>query len=1114
MGQTHIQARLIFVQLLGYRHFICNRAWGQGSKSLLYLINTTMLAHHPVTGQPIKILRSETQISTDNKTLAWIRDGFVPSTRWNRWFSVCTEPNALSALCGGAPAALIVRGDVALWADVLRALFPSENTCETLVLCNSATSDAIQALEGVQCERILLLEDLYDSYPYLGEPVADSDPNEKIIICVAHILRMNRVAWTSDVDRTAMQFGVGVQYDAWSRTCDGRLLQINGADDACIPRTWLFQQYFKHPTHRRQREIQSCLEKNLASEYIDHIVLLNEETYNDLPINPKLQTKLIGHRLTFADVLLTARSIVPSGDYVLFANSDMWFHKSLVHLWRVRLAERRLFLALLRWEDGVQPTLFGPRSDSQDSWICARDCLDFDISMDEFGFPFGKPGCDNAITLLMLRKKFLVVNPAYSIKTMHMHASNIRNYDPKDVLYRPFYLYVDPTAIQPCAVVQNLQDMARPPKDVLTAWATQTTYKSFVRPLCGVQEEDVKTMCSMLRHHCGPYNYLPNEQNMWAPANMEQPLYNFRGGVFVTADGLVSDFQRIYVGKHSEWVRGWEHSQQSSLSASIHVPAMIVAPMQAEACTRLSSWVLHYLPRALAIRAIVDGAPDFLVPSLGDVGSFLNDCEWSEKNITVVPIVDGMNYYTENAWVVPPMAETRVTMEDVERLRKLLSPSQSVSAEGPVAVFFVDDATDAVCTRGWAEETAEHIFPEGWLIRYVSNNDLPSVRRRALADASWVIGSGNALEWIWMAPARATVIEFMNEAEPRGDIVHLAAACGQRHVVGLLKHREPVVNQRQNALMDVGRAVKKFGFKEIVEIKRKKGVEKPRIIIPSEQTGIWLHAGDTFREMAELWGKRGYVEIEHSPHTSHCWWGGIGEVLLYDRPTPRWLADELSYQIALFGNPAPPGPGKLALRQSVWGFWPRSPVKVETIAVMGHNLRGYSSRSIKSLFLGKVENGVQHAHRTGVDWSTSVELFSMPIDSMGKPYPYSQDEYLEKLCNARYGLCLPGFGPKCNREIEYFACGVVPIVTKGVDMKNYLVPPREGIHYFVAESPADVKRIVETTSPVKWALMSAACREWWRSYASVEGMFRLTWARIEQCRPFFDVGIPKDFACM
>ncbi len=1067
-----------------------------------------MLAHHPVTGQPIRILRSETQVSTDNKTLVWVRSGFTASVRWNRWYPVCTEADALSVLCGGLPAAVIVR-DVNAWTDALRTLFPANHNNETLVVCNSANADKIQALNGVHCDRVLLIEDLYDSYPYLGEPVGDADDNEKIIISIAHVLRMNNIAWQGNVDRAAMSVNVGVQYDAWSRTCGGRLISI-GADDSCIPRTWLFQQYFKHSTRRRSREIQTCLEKNLASSYIDNIVLLNEETYSELPSNPKLQTQILGHRLTFADVLRTARELVPAGDYVLFANSDIWFHDSLVYLWRVKMAERRLFLALLRWEDGDEPQLFGPRSDSQDSWMCARDCLDFDVTMDEFGFAFGKPGCDNAITLLMLRKKFLVVNPAYSIKTMHIHASNVRNYDPKDVLYRPFYLYVDPSAVQPCAVERNLTDTARPAKEILTKWNEQSLCKSFNRPLLAVNEDDVKIVCSMLRHYGGAYTYLPNEQNVWTPPGHDTPLYNFRGGVFVTADGLVSDFNKIYVGKHTEWIAGWQQSQQSSLTPSIHAPSLIVVPTTEQMCASLSSWVLHYLPRALAIRDIVDNAPDFLVPSLANVGSFLNDCVWKERAITVVPIMKDMNYYTENAWVVPPSDQTKVTQEDVARLRALL-PEQPIISDTPVAVFFVDDAVDAVCTRGWAEETAEHIFPEGWTIRYVSNTDLPAVRRRALCDASWVIGSGSALEWIWMAPAGATVMEFMNEVEPRGDGIHLAAACGQRHVLGLCKHREPVVNQRQNALLAVGRAIKKFGFKEIVQIKRKLGMEKPRLIIPSEQTGIWSHAGDTFREMAEIWGKRGYIQVEHSPHTGHCWWGGIGEVLLYDRPTPRWLADEPTYQMALFGNPAPPGPAKQAMRQSVWGFWPRSPSSVEAITLCGNNLRGYAARSIKSLFLGKVENGVQHAHRTGADWSTAVELFSMPIDSTGQPYPYTQMEYLEKLCNARFGLCLPGFGPKCNREIEYFACGTVPIVTKGVDMKNYLVPPRVGVHYFVAETPADVKRIVETTSPVKWALMSAACREWWRTYASVEGFFRLTWSRIEQCRPYFDVGIPREY---
>jgi hypothetical protein len=170
----------------------------------------------------------------------------------------------------------------------------------------------------------------------------------------------------------------------------------------------------------------------------------------------------------------------------------------------------------------------------------------------------------------------------------------------------------------------------------------------------------------------------------------------------------------------------------------------------------------------------------------------------------------------------------------------------------------------------------------------------------------------------------------------------------------------------------------------------------------------------------------------------------------------------------------------------------------------------YSRRAIKSLFLGKIENGVQHAHRTGADWKSAVELFSMPHDSTGAPYPFSQEKYLEKLCNTRFGLCLPGYGPKCNREIEYFACGVVPIVVPGVDMKGYLVPPIEGLHYFTARTPEDVRRIIEVVQPEQWTRMSIAGRKWWSLYASAEGLFRLTWERIEQCRPFLTTGnIPK-----
>jgi hypothetical protein len=197
------------------------------------------------------------------------------------------------------------------------------------------------------------------------------------------------------------------------------------------------------------------------------------------------------------------------------------------------------------------------------------------------------------------------------------------------------------------------------------------------------------------------------------------------------------------------------------------------------------------------------------------------------------------------------------------------------------------------------------------------------------------------------------------------------------------------------------------------------------------------------------------------------------------------------------------------MRQSVWSFWPRSPRAIED-RVKEKGVLAWKERSVKSIFLGKVENGVQQKNRCTVDWSKAVDEFSMPV-SAAAPYPYSQTEYLDRIARAKFGLCLPGYGQKCNREIEYFAVGTVPIVTPGVDMNNYLIPPVEGVHYIRAETPDTVRNIVENTSRETWESMSVAGHAWWRENASAEGMFRLTWARIEQCRPFFSVGIPTKF---
>ena len=124
------------------------------------------------------------------------------------------------------------------------------------------------------------------------------------------------------------------------------------------------------------------------------------------------------------------------------------------------------FLSLLRWDDPNPPQIqdeerqpskiFGPRPDSQDTWILRSDDVTFDTSHLDFQIPFGKAGCDNALNVGMLKQKFLIANPAYTIKTHHIHLSAIRDYNPQDIIEKPVYLYIEPTEIQEHAVVKAL----------------------------------------------------------------------------------------------------------------------------------------------------------------------------------------------------------------------------------------------------------------------------------------------------------------------------------------------------------------------------------------------------------------------------------------------------------------------------------------------------------------------------------------------------------------------------------------------------------------------------------------------------------------------------------
>jgi len=244
------------------------------------------------------------------------------------------------------------------------------------------------------------------------------------------------------------------------------------------------------------------------------------------------------------------------------------------------------------------------------------------------------------------------------------------------------------------------------------------------------------------------------------------------------------------------------------------------------------------------------------------------------------------------------------------------------------------------------------------------------------------------------------------------------------------------------------------------------------------------HKGDSFRELLDIWESEGLCKLEDSPD-GFCWVDKPGKILLYDHPRvdDRPVSP---FEYGLFGNTIPNCADD---RCKPWIFWGRKPKLIEKHKKEFR--RSYQDRKIESIFLGKIENQVQLNNRSSHDWSDCIELFSMPV-MMGDTnrWPYTQEEYLEKLSYSKFGLCLPGYGPKCNREIEYMAFGVVPIVTPGVDTTYYnkLV---ENVHFIKISSPEDIDKLREVKEE-EWKTLSDNCISWYEENCSSYGSFSTT----------------------
>jgi hypothetical protein len=1025
-----------------------------------------MQGKHPLTGKPIRIMQTETQIYRDKKTLIWLRDQEA-SQRYNRWETIVTSQTDLA------------KWHTALGQSPTLYICESTDNEEVAELLNSKRLDGVhlmffrkdplisygkEKLKAAGYQNIVCLEEIQTMYPHTFFKWSPGQTKtEDLVLAVAILFRLQRVVGFTTFEQHNIQ-------PYLART---QHLNMYIGDPNEIPEPlWLIQQYFKPSSREREREINHCLKNNMANPFIDKIILLNEDTYK-LPKSDKLKQVVIGKRLTYWILLEYIQKNVPEGTLVAFANSDIYLDETWKLIWSTEIKDK--FISLLRYEEPTkvdeEPKLFGPRSDSQDTWLLHADSLKSrTLKKEDFDFEFGRAGCDNALNLSMLKARFLICNPCLTLRTIHCHHSAIRTYDPKDIIDKPMYLFLNPTGLHDMQPLHDIKDYAVP-------W---TPAQPFSRKINGDRKE-LRTFTTMLGK-AEVFNYDPDEENRWLPPLKEKEGVYKMTNATQTYNGLVYDAHKIFLGPYESLKAAWSVFELSQLTPSLDIKEAVAVRCDEEVASNPYRYMHSYLSKVMRLRdAGYNG--EFWVPrdQATSYENFLKSFGWEDGTVPIMPRTKEIQAFSQNLYMMSPGPQEGSTKEDMDALRKRLRGWITDKMEPKKAVIFQDDEfydiRDAYTIEAALEElgyTTTVVYPGR-----TSFDRLQLAMFGASVCVSQLTTKSISHYLYWLLPRDAIIIEGQTELEPMGQGAHEAGAAGLEYWYfsmprGKKELLRDILFAKVKSIFD-----KALSCAEGTEIVQKPTL--PLLIVPTAKDGFHGHPGDSFREMAELWAEKEYVTLERSSSANHCWLKGFGEILLYDRPTYKWLDEDMQFTMALVGNPEPLNTKPMR----DWTFWPRRPRLLEIMVS-----KTYDERNKNCVFYGKIENTVQAEMRKGSEWQNACDDFYMADGTT--PYKYSHAEYLEKLGQAKFGLCLAGYGKKCHREIECMALGTVPICSADVDMDNYAEKPIEGTHYIRVKTPMEAKIIAETTTKEEWKKMSDECVRWWRANASAEGSWNLT----------------------
>jgi hypothetical protein len=182
---------------------------------------------------------------------------------------------------------------------------------------------------------------------------------------------------------------------------------------------------YSEKNSNRNNEFIYCLNKNISNQDIKRIIVLTtEEDVQKIEKNDKIIQIILNKRPTYTDFFSITKNFKENINII--SNSDIIIPPETTSKISDYLIDDKICLALTRWDIldlNNQVYKFFNRKDSQDSWFFLGEV---NLVAD---FTLGLPGCDGSIAYLLKKNGYNVLNPSLTLRTYHLHLSNIRNYN-------------------------------------------------------------------------------------------------------------------------------------------------------------------------------------------------------------------------------------------------------------------------------------------------------------------------------------------------------------------------------------------------------------------------------------------------------------------------------------------------------------------------------------------------------------------------------------------------------------------------------------------------------------------------------------------------------------